>query len=123
MEDSFMLIAIIMTLMLVLILYLYSNLQNEKLKLKFRISEYNSLVKNRNKLKEKFLYASSENERLVIKCNNLVEKLNSIESNEAHCEFSLEELQRIKFCVHPDKTGNKTTELWIKVNNLIEAKK
>ncbi len=51
-----------------------------------------------------------------------ISKLLSIQTNSGGQPntFTNDELKRIRFAIHPDKTNGKTTELWRKVNDLIK---
>ncbi|AFL47603.1 hypothetical protein ZZ1p0028 [Acinetobacter phage ZZ1] len=109
----------------------------------YRIEEYNNVVRNRKALKELYNASLRENNRIVKKHNANVEDYNKLlikyKAVLSHKgikdeyiktensfkpvgknEFSYDELKRIRFVMHPDKNGGKTTELWRKINEMME---
>lgn len=68
------------------------------------LSQYNLLQKQHDYMKNLYKFSRSND--------------NSTRSVSVK-EFSQEELKRIRYSIHPDKTNGKTHELFLKINNMI----
>lgn len=127
------------------ILILYNRYYAIHHKYKNLVGDYNDLVQNRTALKELYRRVIRENEKLVKKYNANVTEYNELLAKYKWAtrtgpkpkfedtafeppkfkpvgknEFSYDELKRIRFVMHPDKNGGKTTELWRKINEMME---
>lgn len=115
-----------------------------------RTERYNECVRNRDKIKQILKGVESERDALVEKYNECVGDYNALLHSKrllqsayddlasiygkanytppqstsfapvGKNEFSAEELKRIRFAIHPDRNGGKTTELWRKINDMVK---
>ncbi|QHJ73961.1 hypothetical protein Lazarus_025 [Acinetobacter phage vB_AbaM_Lazarus] len=95
-------------------------------KYKELVHDYNDVVNNRNRLKDLYLRLEKEYELVVkLKAREFTSKANfedilkRDQKPVGKDEFSMAELKRIRFAIHPDKNGGKTGDLFIKVNEML----
>lgn len=95
-------------------------------KYKELVYDYNDVVNNRNRLKDLYLRLEKEYELVVkLKAREFTSKANfedilkRDQKPVGKDEFSMAELKRIRFAIHPDKNGGKTGDLFIKVNEML----
>ncbi|CAL1777936.1 hypothetical protein HYQ09_gp023 [Acinetobacter phage vB_AbaM_Konradin] len=109
-------------------------------KYKELVHDYNDVVNNRNRLKDLYLRLEKKHNMNVDDYNKLLKEYELVVKLKAReftskanfedilkkdqkpvgkDEFSMAELKRIRFAIHPDKNGGKTGDLFIKVNEML----
>lgn len=84
------------------------------------ISDYNELVRNRTALKEMYLHAASEHDKVVEMYNNLLDKHHALKEPARNSQFTASELKVLQFMAHPDRNNGKHEELWKKIRSMVK---
>lgn len=109
---------------LILIWIRHANLSKRNAKLEIETKVYRDSLSNYslNELRLRIELTSFKNLYEELSKTNAIlsAELSKNGATSSTNHFSQEELKRIRFCIHPDKTQGKTTELFKKVNSLIK---
>lgn len=84
------------------------------------VEEFNGLLRTKNNLQEAYDKALAKNAGETLFNRNDYRSTFADTKPVGKNEFSAEELKRIRFAIHPDKNGGKTTELWRKINDMVK---
>lgn len=116
-----MIILSIALIIIIMFMFMRNNAYRKRIKksddaFNSAIAQYNALLMQNNLLCKMF----EHNRKLLLDCEAKLYNKSTQSNKTIYDYFTIDELKRIRFIIHPDKTNGNTNELFIKIDEIIK---